>query len=223
MCLLHLAQPFYVALGQALIWGCIQIRSPSAADHDGVSAICVNCYWSTLAQVAERVATNFGAPGSSPCPGSIMRSPIKEIIIFVRILLQRTLLQKAFQKRNPIDKALKSCLDISPKSRACPRATQAGLSQVWSTSPCQRSWHRKKFQRKADKKSQLTNKKTQIQLIKPRHTATRTKDFLNLDFLGFSFRIPLLFFYPPATKASREVANLTERKNQHSPVHGVKY
>ena len=28
--------------------------------------------------------------------------------------------------------------------------------------------------------------------------------------------------YPPASKASREVANLTERKNQHSPVYGVK-
>ena len=30
------------------------------------------------------------------------------------------------------------------------------------------------------------------------------------------------FFYPPATKASREVANLTERKNPHALVNGVK-
>ena len=28
--------------------------------------------------------------------------------------------------------------------------------------------------------------------------------------------------YPPASKASREVANLTERKNPHTPVYGVK-
>ena len=27
---------------------------------------------------------------------------------------------------------------------------------------------------------------------------------------------------PPASKASREVANLTERKNPHTPVYGVK-
>ena len=27
---------------------------------------------------------------------------------------------------------------------------------------------------------------------------------------------------PPASKASREVANLTERKNLHTPVYGVK-
>ena len=28
--------------------------------------------------------------------------------------------------------------------------------------------------------------------------------------------------YPPASEVSREVANLTERKNPHTPVHGVK-
>ena len=28
--------------------------------------------------------------------------------------------------------------------------------------------------------------------------------------------------YPPASEASREVANLTERKNPHAPVYGVK-
>ena len=28
--------------------------------------------------------------------------------------------------------------------------------------------------------------------------------------------------YPPASEASREVANLTERKNLHIPVYGVK-
>ena len=28
--------------------------------------------------------------------------------------------------------------------------------------------------------------------------------------------------YPPASKASREVANLTERKNPHTPVYGDK-
>ena len=28
--------------------------------------------------------------------------------------------------------------------------------------------------------------------------------------------------YPPASEASREVANLTERKNPHTPVYGVK-
>ena len=29
-------------------------------------------------------------------------------------------------------------------------------------------------------------------------------------------------FYPPASKASREVANLTERKNLPTPIYGVK-
>ena len=29
-------------------------------------------------------------------------------------------------------------------------------------------------------------------------------------------------YYPPASKASRKVANLTERKNPHTPVYGVK-
>ena len=29
-------------------------------------------------------------------------------------------------------------------------------------------------------------------------------------------------FNPPASQASREVANLTERKNPHTPVYGVK-
>ena len=28
--------------------------------------------------------------------------------------------------------------------------------------------------------------------------------------------------YPPASEVSREVANLTERKNQHTPMYGVK-
>ena len=29
-------------------------------------------------------------------------------------------------------------------------------------------------------------------------------------------------FYPPASEARREVANLTERKNPHAPIYGVK-
>ena len=33
---------------------------------------------------------------------------------------------------------------------------------------------------------------------------------------------PALVLYPPAREARREVANLTERKNPHSPVYGVK-
>ena len=32
----------------------------------------------------------------------------------------------------------------------------------------------------------------------------------------------LIFYYSPASEASREVANLTERKNPHTPVYGVK-
>ena len=31
-----------------------------------------------------------------------------------------------------------------------------------------------------------------------------------------------IFLYPPASEASREVANLTERKNPHTPINGVK-
>ena len=33
--------------------------------------------------------------------------------------------------------------------------------------------------------------------------------------------LPCVCAYPPASEASREVANLTWRKNQHSPVCGV--
>ena len=29
-------------------------------------------------------------------------------------------------------------------------------------------------------------------------------------------------YYPPASEANREVANLTKRKNPHTPVYGVK-
>ena len=36
--------------------------------------------------------------------------------------------------------------------------------------------------------------------------------------VGVNFTI----FYPPASEASREVDNLTERKNLHTPVYGVK-
>ena len=41
---------------------------------------------------------------------------------------------------------------ISPKSRACPRATHQGYAKCGGTSLCQWSGHRKKFRRKADKK-----------------------------------------------------------------------
>ena len=34
--------------------------------------------------------------------------------------------------------------------------------------------------------------------------------------------IVLLYYFPPASEASREVANLTRRKNPHPPVNGVK-
>ena len=33
---------------------------------------------------------------------------------------------------------------------------------------------------------------------------------------------PPTLFYPPASEASREVANLTVRKNPQTPIHGVK-
>ena len=38
--------------------------------------------------------------------------------------------------------------------------------------------------------------------------------------LEYFFRCYTL--YPPASESSREVANLTERKNPHPPVYGVK-
>ena len=47
-------------------------------------------------------------------------------------------------------KASKTNLDISPESKARPRATQQGCTKCKGTSLCQWSWHRKKFQRKAD-------------------------------------------------------------------------
>ena len=37
-----------------------------------------------------------------------------------------------------------------------------------------------------------------------------------------SLVFPLFDSYPPASKGSREVANLIERKNPHTPVYGVK-
>ena len=48
----------------------------------------------------------------------------------------------------------KYCLFINrtPESRACPRATHQGCAKSGATSPCKRYWHRKKFQRKTDKK-----------------------------------------------------------------------
>ena len=44
------------------------------------------------------------------------------------------------------------CLDISPELRAHPRATQQGNTKCGGTSPCQQSYHGKKFRRKVDKK-----------------------------------------------------------------------
>ena len=35
-------------------------------------------------------------------------------------------------------------------------------------------------------------------------------------------KLTIKISYPPASKASREVANLTERKNPHTPVYDVK-
>ena len=34
--------------------------------------------------------------------------------------------------------------------------------------------------------------------------------------------LDFLAYYPPASEGSKEVANLTERKNPHSPMYGVK-
>ena len=45
--------------------------------------------------------------------------------------------------------------------------------------------------------------------------------FLNFKIL-LMFRKGIILFYPPASKASREVANVTERKNPPTPVYGVK-
>ena len=58
--------------------------------------------------------------------------------------------------------------------------------------------------------------------------------FLNFAEQGFSLPIEnydsdsysainqVFLSYPPASEASRKVANLNERKNQHTPVYGVK-
>ena len=39
--------------------------------------------------------------------------------------------------------------------------------------------------------------------------------------LSNSYRHNCYVFYPPASEASREVANSTERKNPHTPVNGL--
>ena len=44
----------------------------------------------------------------------------------------------------------------------------------------------------------------------------------NICFYLFSFSYQTKSSYHPASEASREVANLTERKNLHTPVYGVK-
>ena len=50
-----------------------------------------------------------------------------------------------------------------------------------------------------------------------------TPVFPNIQiFRSFGHFFGHLFFYPPASKASKEVANLTERDNPHKPVYGVK-
>ena len=54
--------------------------------------------------------------------------------------------------------------NISPESRAHLRATQQGCAKCGGTSPCQRSWHRKRFQRKEDneKRKKLFTKSWQV-------------------------------------------------------------
>ena len=43
-----------------------------------------------------------------------------------------------------------------------------------------------------------------------------------LFFYHWFLEFKSMLFYPPASQASREVTNLTERKNPHTPVYGVK-
>ena len=46
--------------------------------------------------------------------------------------------------------------------------------------------------------------------------------FFLLSFFLLCIFLCLICSYPPASEGSREVANLTERKNPHTPVYGVK-
>ena len=88
----------------------------------------------------------------------------------------------------------------------------------------------KKERKKETKTGRKRNKRKRIERCTHKVIA-----FLNgkhgclvLLVLGFSSRIQLLvkikFFLsdPPASEASREVANLTEGKNPYTPVYGVK-
>ena len=54
----------------------------------------------------------------------------------------------------------------SPESRVA-LELQQGCTKCGGTSPCQRSWHRKKFQRKADKKSIIWKKTQKLIPLKP--------------------------------------------------------
>ena len=47
--------------------------------------------------------------------------------------------------------------------------------------------------------------------------------FVALDVdMEYIIQINVKWSHPPASKAGREVSNLTERKNQHTPIYGVK-
>ena len=51
---------------------------------------------------------------------------------------------------------------------------------------------------------------------------THDKSEILENLQGFSYNIALSHYYPPASQASREVANSTERKNLHTPINVVK-
>ena len=66
---------------------------------------------------------------------------------------------------------------IITRIRARPRATQQGCAKCGGTSPLSRSWHRKKFRRKADNKKKIKKK-----LYKVFNDKEQKDDWVDINF-----------------------------------------
>ena len=91
--------------------------------------------WSTRAWVFQTVLSSNTYDSTLPIKSYVAKLKLQNLINKFRC--------------GKFEPKIENCanLDTSTESRACPRATQQGCAKCGGTSPCQRSWHRKKFQR----------------------------------------------------------------------------